>query len=212
MKNFEARKKKMTKKKSNNIVIITVSIAVLLVLGLAFWGGYSYHAAIQSPTIPESDTIYVYDTVLHTIPDKPPKYVIKWETRLVRDSAWIDSIAKAHAIDTFNILADFFDLYVYQRQWQDSLIQVTVTDTITQNRPISNVFEYRILRPQQIIEYPIIKDVYSRYLYVGAGVPLGLDSFNPEAIYAFRRGYLGVGYLTKQRAVSLQAGIRIFSW
>jgi len=197
-------------KKAGTIIII---VALIALLAGAFWGGYKYYPKRNPPPVVTVDTFYIPDTTTHSIPDKPPEYIVKWKDRIVRDKAWIDSIVAANQVDTANILADFFDLYVYERAWEDSLISVNLTDTISQNMPVGNIFEYKILRPQQIIQQnTYLETYYARYLYLGVDIPGTLNSFNPELLYAFRRGYLGAGYQSGQHTFSLKGGIRLFHW
>lgn len=197
-------------KKAGTIIIVLAFIGLLAGI---FWGGYKYYPYKNPPPVVTVDTFYIKDTTTHSIPDNPPEYIVKWKDRIVRDKAWIDSIVAANQVDTANILADFYDLYVYERAWEDSLISVNLTDTISQNRPVGNIFEYKILRPQQIIQQnTYLETYYARYLYLGVDIPGTLNSFNPELLYAFRRGYLGAGYQSGQNTVSLKGGIRLFHW
>lgn len=191
--------------------IIIVIVALIALLAGAFWGGYKYYPKKNPCPEVVVDTFYVEDTTTHTIPDKPPEYIVKWRDRIVRDKAWIDSIVEANRVDTANILADFYDLFIYERAWGDSLITVNLIDTISQNMPIGNIFTYKILRPQQIIQQNTYFNTnYARYVYLGVDIPATVNSFNPELLYAFRRGYMGIGYQSNQKTISLKAGIILF--
>ena len=195
-------------KKAGTIIVI---VALIALLAGAFWGGYKYYPKKNPPPVVTTDTFYIPDTTTHSIPDTPPEYIVRWKDRIVRDKAWIDSIVAANQVDTFNLLADFYDLYVYERAWGDSLISVNVTDTISQNMPIGNIFEYKILRPQQIIQQnTYLETYYARYLYLGMDIPATVNSFNPELLYAFRKGYAGIGYHSDQKAISLKVGVKLF--
>lgn len=195
-------------KKAGTIIII---VALIALLAGAFWGGYKYFPKRNPYPEVTVDTFYIKDTTTHTIPDKPPEYIVKWKDRIVRDKAWIDSIVKANHVDTANILADFFDIYVYERSWGDTLVSVFVIDSISQNKSIGNIFTYKILRPQQIIQQNTYFNTnYARYVYLGVDIPATVNSFNPELLYAFRRGYMGIGYQSNQKTISLKAGIKLF--
>ena len=195
-------------KKAETIIVI---VALIALLAGAFWGGYKYYPKKNPPPVVTVDTFYIKDTTTHSIPDVPPEYIVKWKDRLVRDKAWIDSIVAANKVDTFNIIADFYDLFVYERAWGDSLITVNLIDTISQNMPIGNIFEYKILRPQQVIEQKTYFNTnYARYVYLGVDIPATVNSFNPELLYAFRRGYIGAGYQSNQKTISLKVGVKLF--
>ena len=195
-------------KKAETIIVI---VALIALLAGAFFGGYKYYSKKNPCPEVVVDTFYIKDTTTHSIPDKPPEYIVRWKDRIVRDKAWIDSIVAANQVDTFNIIADFYDLFIYERAWGDSLITVSLIDTISQNMPIGNVFEYKILRPQQVIEHKAYFNTnYARYVYLGVDIPATVNSFNPELLYAFRKGYAGIGYHSDQKAISLKVGVKLF--
>lgn len=191
--------------KTKNII---VAIAVLIILGLFFGIGYYAHSKWNPCPVSDTTVVYVYDTVTHEIHDSIPYY--KVDSVKYRDQAWMDSVIKANKVDTVKLLADYYAIHYYTRTWEDSLLTVSLKDAISENKPGENTFTYRILRPQQIVNNVVNEYNYSRYLYFGLDVPIrDVKYANVDLLYAFKRGYAGVGYSPKLNSISIKAGIKI---
>ena len=180
---------------------------ILVLLGAAFFGGYKYYPLRKPCPQIASDTVYVRDTVIHYIPDTVPWYVYKTDTV-------IKTVVDYKDVDTMAILEDYFAIHTYTREWQDSLVHITLEDEITQNLPLSNNFSYRLLKPYTIINNVIDNRVtYNRYLYAGLSVPLNDYKYASTSIYfASDRLLLGVGLIPYSRGLSVTAGLKLIKF
>jgi hypothetical protein len=192
-------------------IYIAYAVVFVLMFGLTFIGGCKYGKS-RCPTITQ-DTIQVHDTIIHTIIDSVPYYVIHTDTI-------IQQVTLPSVIDTVAILQDYYATHVYDRQWygiegQDSLLSVTVKDYITQNKPIHNTFNYRILRPQTVINNSIDNSIhYNRYLYATISspvYPLPKASINIGLAYAGPKAFMGVSYEPINKVVTAHLGIKLFT-
>jgi hypothetical protein len=169
-----------------------------------FVSGCRYHKfrhPCPEPSI-VTHTVLIHDTVTHTI--TKDHYISHTDTII-----YIDTIIQP--VDTVAILRDFFALHVYNRQWEDSLLKVNLRDTVTQNRFLENDFTYRILRPQ-IINYTTVDQSihYAKYLYLGFDLPMPEMKYAEiNAILAFRKGYIGLGYAPLTKGGSLNLGFAV---
>jgi hypothetical protein len=112
-------------------------------------------------------------------------------------------------VDTSAILRQFYALYSYERSWTDSLLTVTVKDVITQNKPLTNVFTYKILRPQTVVTNFVTNTSYSRYVAFGFSVPVkDLSLSTMDLMYVDRKWYGGVGY--GKGGLSVKGGVTLF--
>lgn len=183
-------------------ILLGILIAVLLLLG--GWAGYKIYPAYHPCPDISSDTIYVYDTILHYIPDTIPYYIVKRDTIIYRDTVFKD-------IDTAEILKDYYALHHYTRNWEDSLLTVTLKDVITENKPIDNVFTYKLLKPQTIVNNVINTYSYSRYVTIGMDIPLkDIKYVNIELLYVTKRFYGGIGYNPNLNSLTAKGGITMF--
>lgn len=188
-------------------IIISVA-AVLVILGLTFFGGYRFYHKIHPCAPAVSDTIIVHDTTTYIIHDTIPYYVS------ILDTIYVPKEIPQN-VDTAKILKNYFSTYVYDRSWtaKDTL-EVTIKDYISQNKSINNEFKYKILLPQTTIINNVDNSVhYTKYLYGGLNVPFkDLKTMEIEALYAFRKGYFGVGYSPINSGFSVKAGFTIFKF
>lgn len=177
---------------------------ILLLLLLAFFGGYKYYPLRNPCPQIARDTVYVYDTVVHFIPDTVPFYIIRKDTVIVNHNIPAD-------VDTAAILADYYAIHYYDRVWEDSLVKITLEDAITENRPLHNIFKYQLLNPQTIIENKIIENRYSSYLYAGLTVPVTKPEYmSIDLLAAGKKCYLGVGYSPGMKSFSVKGGVTLF--
>jgi hypothetical protein len=135
--------------------------------------------------------------VEHHIVTEYPFYIERIDTIIIRDT--LPAI-----IDTAAILQKYFAYYTYSRSWNDSLLSVSLTDVITENKVMDSQFSYRILRPQEIINNTNISYSYSKYIYLGLQsnlFDLRYSSFS--GFVAFPRLLVGGGYILYQKAPSL---------
>jgi hypothetical protein len=186
--------------RDKNIIILVLSVIILV--GFFFFG-YSMYPRWNPKPVVVTNTIIKVDTFEYTIRDTIPWYVVRKDTIFLRDT-----IPKI--IDTAAILNKYYAFHNYYRVWEDSLLRVELNDVISENKSVDNLFRYKILMAQTVINKTEISYSYSRYLYVGLTVPV-MDARYAEfkILYAFPKGFAGVGYNPHIRSPTLSGGIRI---
>ena len=179
---------------------------VLIVLTGIFFLGYSRYPVWNPEPVPIHDTIVKIDTVHHTIISEYPYYISKTDTIILRDT--IPAI-----VDTALILQKHFAYYTYSRSWNDSLLSVSLTDVITENKVMGSEFSYRILRPQTVINNTDITYNYQKYIYAGLSVSVMNPKYTSINAYgAFSRTLIGIGYVPFANGAQLTAAYRIASF
>ena len=106
-------------------------------------------------------------------------------------------------IDTLAILRDYFSVYRYRWEKQDSNLQWRLNTTISQNKPLVYDLSYKILRPQTVIN----NTYYSKSLLLGLDVPLYKASPEVFALYSNDKYFGGVGY--SKDGFSIKGGIKL---
>lgn len=163
--------------------------------GAWFWGYSSKHCNPSTPV-----TVIIHDTVSHVIRDTIPWYITKTDTVILRDTIPIIP-------DTTAILQKYFAFYTYERSWTDSLLSVTLSDVVTENKVVDSYFRYKILREQTIINEVKNEIVYSRYLYAGGTVSPKYAEFG--LFYASGNTFAGLQYNPFFKTPSVLIGLRI---
>lgn len=174
-------------------------------LGLIFYFGYKtypkYHPC--NPVLP--DTIFVHDTVTHTIKDTLPWYHHVYDTTI-----YVDTLP--FSIDTAQVIKEYYAKHFYTRYWEDSIVSVTLEDVISRNRPIDNVFSYKLLKPFQTIIYEgdVINN-YNKYFMMGGTIPLNKpENFSLDLTYVWKKGYIGGGYAPIPKIYEIKGGLNLF--
>ena len=154
-----------------------------------------------------TNTILVNDTVTYQIIDHVPYYIVHNDTVIYKETI-------IQQVDTAAILKDYFAIHVYDRHWQDSLIIVNLKDSISQNKSIGNIFRYKILRPQTIINNTIDNSItYNSYLTFGLGIPIkNVNYINLELDYNWRKGYAGIQYIPELKSFGVKAGVTLLKF
>jgi hypothetical protein len=179
------------------------AIVVFILFAAIFYFGYAMRGVWNPAPVPIHDTIIKVDTVHHTIISEYPYYISKIDTVILRDT--IPAI-----VDTAAILQKYFAYYTYSRSWNDSLLSVSLTDVITENKVMDSQFSYQILRPQEIINNTNISYSYSRYLYLGTSITLPDAKWSSLAVFfASKRALYGIGYIPLQRGLNVTGAITI---
>ena len=162
-------------------------LLVVLVVIIFLMRGCSGTPASTEPRV-ERDTIIEYVTIEKEYPVYVPK--VKYVTRVNIDTFSIP-------IDTSAILADYYAIRTYEdTQVLDSL-DLTITDTVSQNQILGRKIAYNFTYPRKTIKETIILN--KRELYFGVGVtgnPDQLQYLGGEMVYKNkkRQAYgLGVG-------------------
>jgi len=186
-----------------NKIILYVSV-ILLILGLTFFGGYRYYGSTHQ-IVTQTDTILIYDTIIHEIPNDVHHYHVDIDTVFVPDSILIPS-----DVDTLAILADYYRIYNYKRAWEDSVISVTFTDQISQNRIFqSSLLQYKLLKPQTVITNTTTINNYSTYLNLGLNSDIKFLYPEITAQLITKKFSYGVGYMPVQKGLTIHLGYNI---
>ena len=156
-------------------------LLVVLVVIIFLMRGCSSTPASTEPRV-ERDTIIEYVTIAKEYPVYVPK--VKYVTRVNIDTFSIP-------IDTSAILADYYAIRTYEdTQVLDSL-DLTITDTVSQNQIVGRKIAYNFTYPRKTIKETVY--INQRELYFGLRGIGNLDQIN----------YLGgeMLYRTKKKQV-----------
>lgn len=192
--------------------ILSAVIAAVL-LALSFMGGCQYHLKTNPLAEASHDTTWIYDTMPHQMPTVPPGYIIKHDSIKYRDQKWMDSVLLASKIDTAAILANYFMLNYYTREWEDSLLYAKSEDVITENKFVDNVFTYKIKRPQTVINNVVNNTNYSSYLYTGFSLLTSDYKYSSFNVYFANKNILaGFGYIPYSKGVNVTLGLKLIKF
>ena len=194
---------------------VTILLFVVLLI-LAFWGGWKTYPKLRPCPEIRRDTIKIYDTTPHSIPDVPPFYDDKVDSVKYRDPQWMDSVIKANKVDTMAILYDYYALHYFTRDWydinqsSDTLIHIRLEDFISQNMPLDNNFSYRYYLPTQIINNSVTTVNYQSFLYGTLNFPVNDMKYASVGLsYASGRGLIGVGYIPYYKGMVVTGGFKL---
>lgn len=138
------------------------SARYLIILGIVVIAFIIGRCGRSKKTLTSQEIVYVKDTTAHTgVVEKPiavnqgVKYLIRWRTvnneTIIRDTITKEVliIDSARCIE---IAEDYYSTYSYNRVLvDDSLLTFTLRDTTYMNAIQSSSYEYKINRPQTII-------------------------------------------------------------
>lgn len=190
-------------KKTGSYILIGL---VFLALAGLFYTGYTTYPKVNPCPQTARDTVYIRDTIVYYIPDTIPYYDIHLDTITHNDTIPIE-------IDTSAILKDYFAKHYYTRTWEDTLLTVTLQDVISQNTPTSNIFTYKILRPQTIVTNITNNYSYGKYLIAGVDIPMrDVKYANIDVMFVTRRWYAGAGYNISLNSPTIKGGITLFKF
>lgn len=197
----------------NNLIVAGGLLLFLLTVG--FIGGWNAYKTFKPcPTI-TVDTVKVEDPYWHHIADSlaglPPKEKIKW---LPQDTLFIPGDTMFKDVDTLAILRDYYSVYQYEWNKNNDTLNINLLTTVTKNQPISYKLNYKFNIPFTTVENNIDNSVtYGKYIYLGIDVPIkNFNYIEVEALYAFPKGYIGVGYEPEIKSFSAKAGITLFKF
>ena len=148
------------KKYFNSIQSLLIAVLVVVILLMR------QCSVPVTPTEPQiiRDTIIEYVTIEKEYPVYVPK--IKYITK-------VDIDTFTTPIDTSAILSDYYAIKTYEdKQVLDSL-DLTITDTVSQNQILGRKIAYNFTYPRKTIKETIILN--KRELYFGVGVTGNLD-------------------------------------
>jgi len=188
-------------------------IAAIIILTLFFWLGFKAHERFRPCQVITSETIYIYDTMPRSIPSKPPDYEVRIDSIKYRDKEWMDSVIQANKVDTTQILLDYFMYHYYTRTWEDTLVKVTLSDVVTENKFLDATFSYKLLKPVTVINNSVQYFNYSSYLYLGGSVPVNdVKMASTDVYFANKQLLLGVGYIPYSKGVRVTAGFKLIKF
>jgi hypothetical protein len=185
---------------------IFYALGFTVVLMLVFIKGCNHgKKLVKCPTI-TTTTVVVHDTVVHSIVDSFP-YYIQGETKTI----YVDVPAN---VDTAFILREYFATHEFNRIWQDSLVEVTLKDFISQNKPVDNVFNYKIKRPQQITYTTVDNSIlFNKYLYVGGSVPINDVKMSGLGLFAaFPTFLIGGQYIPASKGFTVTGAFKLIKF
>lgn len=176
------------------------AVAALLILVMVFFSGYKYYSHTH-PITASTDTIMVYDTVVHEIP--VDKYIVKVDTVKVPEIKW-DTVIIEKAVQ------DYYNTYRYDRSWSDSTISVNFSDFISRNRiESSTLLNYKLLKPQTTIINKIEVNNYSTYLGIGLDTDFEVKNPNINLTFTSKNYGLKLLYYPKQESFGFGASYNI---
>jgi hypothetical protein len=167
--------------------IQSVAIAVLIIV-ILLMRACDKQDPVEPIVITKIET--VFDTITKEVPVYKPKYVTKIE--------YIhDTIIDSTPIDTVSILKDYFATYVYQDNQELDSLNLTIIDSVSQNKIFARTIQYDLIYPTTTIT----KEIYlnQRELYWGIGMQGRTDQLNyvgGELLYRNRKKQaygLGIG-------------------
>jgi hypothetical protein len=185
------------KKYFGNIQTLLIVVLVIIIFLLRNCNGDS---------IPTEPTIITkvevrYDTIVKEVPKYVPKYINKI-------SMSYDTILKYHKIDTTEILKDYFATYVYEDVQKLDSLNLTIRDSISQNKIASRSIRYELIYPTTTIT----KEIYlnNREFYWGLAIQGSQDQLNyigGELMYKTKKKQMyGVGIGVNQEFKPILSG------
>lgn len=123
-----------------------------------------------------------------------------------------DSIFLPVKVDTSQVIKDYFTKYVYSDTIRDTNILATITDTVFKNSILHRAFDYRLLRPTQIITTTIVAPAMSK-IYLEGITGLNKDQVTQLTLkldfFTKKNQLLTGGWDLKNHSVIAGWGIRL---
>ena len=158
-----------------NIQSITIVVLLIIIFFLRECQGTKSTSPTEEGTIVKIET--KYDTIVNTIETYVPEYrtEVKWKTKTIHDTLIVE-VHDTIPIDTASILKDYFKTYAYTDIISKDSINITIYDTITQNKIVSRGLKYTLVYPTTIISKE--SAINKRELYIGGGLGVADGNFN----------------------------------
>ena len=158
-----------------NIQSITIVVLLIIIFFLRECQGTKSISPTEEGTIVKIET--KYDTIVNTIETYVPEYrtEVKWKTRTIHDTLIVE-VHDTIPIDTASILRDYFKTYAYTDVISKDSVNITIYDTITQNRIVSRGLRYTLVYPTTTITKE--SAINKRELYIGAGLGIAAGQFD----------------------------------
>ena len=126
-----------------------------------------------------------------TITNTTPVYIPKWHTRTEVN---IDTFTTP--IDTLAILKDYYIIYNYTDTIGTDSIKIVVNDSITKNKILSRIVDYKVMYPTITITKETVLNKAQFYYGLGVGAGAGSVNLGPELLYKTKSNHaygLGLG-------------------
>jgi len=185
------------KKYFGNIQTLLIVVLVIIIFLLRNCNGDSIP---MEPTVITKVEVR-YDTIVKHVPKYVPKYINKI-------SMSYDTILKYHKIDTTEILKDYFATYVYEDVQKLDSLNLTIRDSISQNKIASRSIRYELIYPTTTIT----KETYlnNREFYWGLGLQGSVNQLNyvgGELMYKTKKKQMyGIGVGVNQEFKPILSG------
>ena len=175
------------KKYFKNLQALVIVVLVIVILLMRSCNGNS--TPVEPTVITKIET--KYDTIKKEVPVYIPKYIAKVE--YIRDT-----ILEKEPVDTLAILKDYFATYVYKDEQKLDSLNLTIIDSISQNKIFARTISYDLIYPTTTIT----KEIYlnNRELYWGLnlnGTSSQLNYFGGGLLYKTKKKQiygLGIGF------------------
>lgn len=118
--------------------ILKYAIILLLLIGLAQWGGVTERYLENKVVESHHDTLIETELKIDTLTN-----VIKEKETIIKEV----EVSKPAKIDTLKIIKDFFKKRIYTHKYQDSNLEATIIDTVAFNKLIGQSMKYTVYRP-----------------------------------------------------------------
>jgi hypothetical protein len=151
-----------------NLIILVLIIVIIFLRQCSGTGG-----VIDTPSEPTIITKVEtkYDTITKEVTTYVPKIVTRIKTEIKTDT-----IRLTQKIDTLSILEDYFAKYVYEDFQQLDSLNLTIKDTISQNKILSRKIIYDLIYPTTTVTET--KYINKNEFYVGFGLNGTTKQFN----------------------------------
>ncbi len=200
-----------------NLAFILAGIFIFCMIA-CFVSGCQYHKhrhPCPEPTI-VTNTVIVTDPYWHHIADSlanlPPKEKIKW---LPQDTLFTPTDTFFKDIDTAAILKNHYSIFRYHWYKLDTgLLELNLYTTISQNKPLNYEMDYKILKPTSVTNTTVDNSVtFTKYIYLGGSIPIkNIEMSEIELLAAFKRFYIGTGYIPQLNSLSFKGGATLFKF
>jgi len=179
--------------------IQTLLILVLIVI-IFFLRNNNNDPIPTKPTVINKIEIK-YDTIIKEVPVYVPKYINKIVIHY-------DTILKYHKIDTTKILKDYFATYVYEDVQKLDSLNLTIKDSVSQNKITSRLIKYELIYPTTTITKKIYLN--NKEFYWGLGIQGSTSQLNyigGELMYKTKKKQLyGLGIGVNQEFQPVLSG------
>jgi hypothetical protein len=182
-----------------------IALLTGFICGLIVMYGGCKRTIVNNPVAQTvTKTVEIHDTTTIKVPVTQIQTVVKI----------VDRPVTINHTDTVEALNHFFKTFIYERQYRDTNLAVTWSDTISQNSASLGKFEYQILKPIQVTTTTTTTQIspVRNSIWVGLGVLGNKSTFGvePMAMFENKSGKaFGGGYDLINKTILINALIKI---